>query len=136
VTLDLKRNRRSLHSATPEFLWKLVALANIMRLSLEKGAHVAVSSAAWQEIRDNGKATEWVRMVRRRKITPKRIMRLSRGRLIPRPCQVDPGQWLPAIRDRRRGEIDHHPALLAAALRDTPQDWQHKNLQLVIRFNV
>jgi hypothetical protein len=28
-----------------------VALANIMRLSLKKGAHAAVSSAAWQEIR-------------------------------------------------------------------------------------
>jgi hypothetical protein len=29
----------------------LVALANIMRLSLKKGAHAALSSAAWQEIR-------------------------------------------------------------------------------------
>src|SRR5450631_2707412 len=28
-----------------------VALANIMRLSLKKGAHAALSSAAWQEIR-------------------------------------------------------------------------------------
>jgi hypothetical protein len=46
-----ERNRRSLHSATPDFLWKLVALANTMRLSLKKGAHVALSSAAWQEIR-------------------------------------------------------------------------------------
>ena len=35
----------------PDFLWNLVALANFMRLSLRKGAHVVVSSAAWQEIR-------------------------------------------------------------------------------------
>jgi hypothetical protein len=44
-------NRRSLHSATPDFLWKLVALAHFMRLSLRKGAHAAASGAAWQEIR-------------------------------------------------------------------------------------
>jgi hypothetical protein len=29
----------------------LVALANIIRLSLKKGAHAVVSGAAWQEIR-------------------------------------------------------------------------------------
>jgi hypothetical protein len=46
-----KRNRRSLHYATPDFLLNLVALANIMRLSLRKGAHAVLSSAAWQEIR-------------------------------------------------------------------------------------
>jgi hypothetical protein len=57
------RNRRSLvnkrvragrtadPSASPDFLLDLVALANFMRLSLLKGAHVALSSAAWQEIR-------------------------------------------------------------------------------------
>jgi hypothetical protein len=44
-------NSRSLHYATPDFLWNLVALANFMRLSLPKGAHVVMSSAAWQEIR-------------------------------------------------------------------------------------
>jgi hypothetical protein len=44
-------HRRSLPSATPDFLWKLVALANTMRLSLTKGAYAALSSAAWQEIR-------------------------------------------------------------------------------------
>ena len=38
-------------SASPDFLLKLVALANFMRLSLLKGAHVALSCAAWQEIR-------------------------------------------------------------------------------------
>jgi hypothetical protein len=48
---NLKENRRSLHYATPDFLWKLVALANIMRLSSKKGAHAVLSSAAWQEIR-------------------------------------------------------------------------------------
>jgi hypothetical protein len=38
-------------SAAPDFLSDLVALANFMRLSLMKGAHVALSGAAWQEIR-------------------------------------------------------------------------------------
>jgi hypothetical protein len=38
-------------SASPDFLLKLVALANFMRLSLLKGAHAALSGAAWQEIR-------------------------------------------------------------------------------------
>jgi hypothetical protein len=38
-------------SASPDFLLNLVALANFMRLSLLKGAHVALSCAAWQEIR-------------------------------------------------------------------------------------
>ncbi len=46
-----KRNRRSLHYATPDFLSRLVALANFMRLSLRKAATAAISSAAWQEIR-------------------------------------------------------------------------------------
>jgi hypothetical protein len=45
------RNRRSLRYATPDFLSMLVALANLMRLSLRKAAHANVSSAAWQEIR-------------------------------------------------------------------------------------
>jgi hypothetical protein len=35
----------------PDFLWNSVALANFMRLSLRKGAHAALSSAMWQEIR-------------------------------------------------------------------------------------
>jgi hypothetical protein len=37
--------------APPDFLWDLVASVNFMRLSLRKGAHVLLSSAAWQEIR-------------------------------------------------------------------------------------
>jgi len=44
-------NRRSLRYTPPDFLWRLVASANFMRLSLRKDAHAAVSSAAWQEIR-------------------------------------------------------------------------------------
>jgi hypothetical protein len=44
-------NCRSLHFATPDFLWRLVALIKCMRLSLRKGAPVALSGAAWQEIR-------------------------------------------------------------------------------------
>jgi len=52
VELDARRgNSRSLHFATPDFLWNLVASASFMRLSLLKGAHAALSSAAWQEIR-------------------------------------------------------------------------------------
>jgi hypothetical protein len=34
----------------PDFLWRLVALIHFMRLSLMKGAHADLSSAAWQEI--------------------------------------------------------------------------------------
>jgi len=45
------RNRRSLHFATPDFLLRLVALANFMRLSSLKAAHAVASCAAWQEIR-------------------------------------------------------------------------------------
>jgi hypothetical protein len=43
-------NSRSLHFAPLDFLWNLMALLHLMRLSLRKGAHVALSSAAWQEI--------------------------------------------------------------------------------------
>jgi hypothetical protein len=51
VCENLKQNRRSLHYATPDFLFSLVALVIFMRLSSTKAAHVAMSSAAWQEIR-------------------------------------------------------------------------------------
>ena len=44
-------NSRSLHCAPPDFLWNLVALVHFMRPSLRKGAHAALSNAAWQEIR-------------------------------------------------------------------------------------
>jgi hypothetical protein len=38
-------------TAPPDFLWRLVALVNFMRLSPGKDAHAVLSSAAWQEIR-------------------------------------------------------------------------------------
>jgi hypothetical protein len=44
-------HRRSRHSATPDFLWNLMALVHFTRLSSQKGAHAALSSATWQEIR-------------------------------------------------------------------------------------
>jgi hypothetical protein len=45
------RSGQALHFAPPDFLWNLLASANFMRLSLRKGAHAALSSAVWQEIR-------------------------------------------------------------------------------------
>src|ERR1700689_3618868 len=44
-------NRRSVHYATPEFLWSLVALANFVRLSLRKAAHAVLSKVVQHEIR-------------------------------------------------------------------------------------
>jgi hypothetical protein len=41
VNLDSSGNSRSLRYATPDFLLRLVVLANFMRLSLLKAAHVA-----------------------------------------------------------------------------------------------
>ena len=49
--VDRMAHRRSLPYASPDFLCKLVALANSMRLSLKKGAHAALSRGARQEIR-------------------------------------------------------------------------------------
>jgi hypothetical protein len=46
-----KAHRRSLHYATPDFLSKLVALPNFMRLSLLKAAHVAVAECCAAGIR-------------------------------------------------------------------------------------
>jgi hypothetical protein len=46
-----KENSRSLHYAPPDFLWTLVALANFMRLSLQKAAHAVVAWSRVQEIR-------------------------------------------------------------------------------------
>jgi hypothetical protein len=46
-----RRNRRSLHCAASDFLSRLVALVNFMRLSLMKAAHVVVSNAVKEEIR-------------------------------------------------------------------------------------
>jgi hypothetical protein len=44
-------HRRSRRYAPPDFLWNLVALVHFMRPSLRKGAHAALSGAAWQKIR-------------------------------------------------------------------------------------
>jgi hypothetical protein len=46
-----KRNSRSLHCTTPDFLFRLVALAGFMRLSLLKPHTWLLVSASWQEIR-------------------------------------------------------------------------------------
>ncbi len=57
---------RSLHYATPDFLWNLVALVHFMRPSLRKGARVALSSAEWQEIRVRSGRDDnvvWVRKI-------------------------------------------------------------------------
>jgi hypothetical protein len=39
-SVEKQLNSRSLHYATPDFLLRLVALANFMRLSILKAAHV------------------------------------------------------------------------------------------------
>src|ERR1700761_7224980 len=44
-------NSRSLHCAPPDFLWRVVALINTVRLSLRRAAYVAIASSAKQEIR-------------------------------------------------------------------------------------
>jgi hypothetical protein len=46
-------------SPSPNFLLKLVALANFMRLSLMKGARAALSGGAWQEIRFASRSSSW-----------------------------------------------------------------------------
>jgi hypothetical protein len=47
ITLKLS----SLHFVPPDFLWSSVALIKCVRLSLRKGAFVALLGPAWQEIR-------------------------------------------------------------------------------------
>jgi hypothetical protein len=44
--LDGEAHRRSLHSAAPDFLSSLVALASFMRLSLMKAAHAGVGECS------------------------------------------------------------------------------------------
>ncbi len=49
-----KRSRvavKAMGLAPPDFLWNLMGLPHLMRLCLRKGAHAALSSAAWQDIR-------------------------------------------------------------------------------------
>jgi hypothetical protein len=43
------RTADPLGCAPPDFLLRLMALANFMRFPYEKGAHATVSSAGWQE---------------------------------------------------------------------------------------
>ena len=47
--------------ASPDFLWSLVALASLMRLSLLKAAHAVMSSAAYRKSAKNLKdlAQSW-----------------------------------------------------------------------------
>jgi hypothetical protein len=47
ITLKLS----SLRFVPPDFLWSSVVLIKCVRLSLRKGAFVALFGAAWQEIR-------------------------------------------------------------------------------------
>jgi hypothetical protein len=42
MSSNITRNSRSLHYATPDFLLNLVALANFMRLSVQKAAYADV----------------------------------------------------------------------------------------------
>src|ERR1700722_14646113 len=48
LSKNISRNGPQNRSASPDFLLNLVALANFMRLSLLKGAHVGLSCAAWR----------------------------------------------------------------------------------------
>jgi uncharacterized protein YigA (DUF484 family) len=73
-------NRRSLHYATPDFLLNFMTLANFMRLSLRKGAHAALSSAAWVESRSGAVQGRWA-VVRFRSPLIKPDVRISRIRL-------------------------------------------------------
>jgi hypothetical protein len=43
------RYRKSCGGLPPDFLWSLVALAHLMRLSLLKAAHAVVSGAAYRK---------------------------------------------------------------------------------------
>src|SRR5450631_2231781 len=61
-------NSRSLHYATPDFLCSLVALANSMRLSLQKAAHAAVARSRVQEIRVRSGRDDKVASGRRRSL--------------------------------------------------------------------
>src|ERR1700733_8772788 len=47
----VRKNRRSLHYAPPDFLLRSVALINCMRLSLRRAANVVVAGSAKKEIR-------------------------------------------------------------------------------------
>ena len=44
-----KAHSRSLGFAPPDFLWSLLALANLMRLSLLKAAHAVMDGATYRK---------------------------------------------------------------------------------------
>jgi hypothetical protein len=66
--------------ASPDFLWSLLALANLMRLSLLKAAHAVMSGAAYRKSgspivfnpctrkREHGAPVQGARLVRKREI--------------------------------------------------------------------
>jgi hypothetical protein len=54
------RNSRSLGYAPPDFLSNLLALANLMRLSLLKAAHAVIEWCHVQEIRVGMTKFRWV----------------------------------------------------------------------------
>ena len=47
--LGRKAHSRSLGFAPPDFLWSLLALANLMRLSLLKAAHAVMDGATYRK---------------------------------------------------------------------------------------
>jgi hypothetical protein len=66
----------------PDFLWSLVALTNLMRLSLLKAAHAVMSGAAYRKsgsphllqpmyakVREHGAPVQGARLVRKREIS-------------------------------------------------------------------
>ncbi len=58
----IERNR-SPQRLNPDFLPNLLVLANFMRLSLMKAAHVDAGGAPWQEIREAAPILQLVRTV-------------------------------------------------------------------------
>jgi hypothetical protein len=75
--------------ASPDFLWSLLALANLMRLSLLKAAHAVMSGAAYRKsgsphllqpmyakVREHGAPVQGGRLVSKREIC--RTRRLAR----------------------------------------------------------
>ena len=98
----LRAHCRSLHYATPDFLLTLVALVHFMRPSLRKGAHAALSNAAWQEIRvrssrdDKGQSGASIRhrlLGSREQQVPPTALWSDRGTLVV-DCDGGPESWM------------------------------------------
>jgi len=82
-------NRRSLHYATPDFLLSLVALANLMRLSLTKAAHVAMPSASVLMTKAVGRHGSPLYAENGRRMGhPKPWLPVERRRVIPLPTRL------------------------------------------------